>query len=334
MKGFDPEFASIEDYILRITDRIWKDRDFDAISRYYAKDAVIHTLGGPVLGSDAVIDGTKATLEAFPDRRLLAEAVIWSGDDETGYYSSHRIISPGMTNRGPSIYGPPTGKQATVRTIADCAVRANQVYEEWLVRDNMGLVMQLGMNPRAVAADLAQQHRGNRALHTWLQSELERVRASALASSVSRTGIMPNPVEDLDDFVRAVFDLMWLHPDAGLVNAIYARDCNFEGPGGRARCGQGEIIQCIHEFISAIGRRALSIDHLCALPREDGGLDVAVRWTMAGVHNLDGIYGPPTGKDVFILAVTHWRIEDSVITEEWTVFDELAVLQQILPSGR
>ena len=33
--------------------------------------------------------------------------------------------------------------------IADCAVRRNQVYEEWLVRDYKGLVLQLGLDPFA-----------------------------------------------------------------------------------------------------------------------------------------------------------------------------------------
>ena len=332
MIGFDSEFTNIEDYILRITDRIWKDRDFDAISRYYGKDTVIHTLGGPVVGSDAVIQGTKDTLTAFPDRRLLAEEVIWSGDDSSGYYSSHRIISPDMTNLGHSVFGPPTGKQATVRTIADCAVRDNQVYEEWLVRDNMGLVMQLGLEPHAVASELARDNRGNKALHAWLQAELERVRASDLdypeMDACEETGL-PDPHKDPEGFVRAVLYVLYLHPDAGMANSIYARDCEYSGPSGRRGQGGGAVLQCINGMLTALGRRSLSVDHVCALPRQGGELSVAVRWTLAGVHNLDGIYGARSGKDVLVLAVSHWRIKDSLIVAEWTVFDELAVLQQI-----
>jgi hypothetical protein len=38
-------------------------------------------------------EGTRAVLAAFPDRTLVGEAVIWSGDEEEGYLSSHRITS-------------------------------------------------------------------------------------------------------------------------------------------------------------------------------------------------------------------------------------------------
>ena len=324
MKGFDPEFADIEGYILGITDRIWKDRDIEAIRRYYAPDAVIHTLGGPVVGSEAVIQSTKDTLQAFPDRRLLGEAVIWSGDDATGYYSSHRILSPDMTNAGASPYGPPTGKQATVRTIADCVVRANQVHEEWLVRDNLGLVMQLGLDPHSVAKKLAQQNRDNQPLRTWLQAELERVRASRL-----RYESLPDPHQDAAGFAGAVLSVLYQEPDAAMANSIYARDCEFLGPSGRAGKSPAEVLQAIHPLLHALGRRQLSIDHVCALSRQEGQLDIAVRWTLAGVHLLDGIYGPATNKEALLLAATHWRLEGRLVTHEWTVFDELALMQQL-----
>ena len=130
MAGFDEEFTDIVDYILRITDRIWKEKNIGSIARYYATDSVIHTLAGPVHGSETVINNTIQTLAAFPDRLLNAENVIWSGNDQEGFYTSHRIISPDMTNLGHSEFGPPTGKRATVRTLVDCLVKDNQVYEE------------------------------------------------------------------------------------------------------------------------------------------------------------------------------------------------------------
>ena len=40
---------------------------------------------------------------------LLVDDVIWSGNREDGYYSSHRIISP-MTNEGPTLFGPEIGR--------------------------------------------------------------------------------------------------------------------------------------------------------------------------------------------------------------------------------
>ena len=90
-----------------------------------------------------MIDGTRRVLEAFPDRLLLADDVIWSGCAEKGYYSSHRIVSP-MTNDGPSAYGPPTGKRVWTLTIADCIVEGGRITREYLLRDHYSLVNNWG----------------------------------------------------------------------------------------------------------------------------------------------------------------------------------------------
>ena len=39
---------------------------------------------------------------------------------------------------------------------------------------------------------------------------------------------------------------------------------------------------------------------------------------------------PPTGKPIYILGVTHWRCIAGRIAIEMTVFDDLAVLSQVL----
>ena len=326
MQGFDEEFADIEDYILRITDRIWKEKNFAAISRYYAADAVIHTLAGPVLGSEKVIAGTKSTLAAFPDRRLIAEEVIWGGDDRAGYYSSHRIISPDMTNLGTSDFGPPTGKRATVRTIADCAVRDNQVHEEWLMRDNLGLVLQLGLEPHAVAKQLARKNRANEAWRTWLGTEIERLRAAPMPAPPRRA---PDPYQQRDEFARALIHALWRRPAPAVTESCYAPACRFHGPGGRERNGAEEMLRSIGEILAVLDERRAGIDHVCSRSRKAGELDIAARWTLTGVHKHDGLYGPATGKPLFILAASHWHIEGGKISGDWTVFDELAVLQQV-----
>jgi predicted ester cyclase len=56
---------------------------------------------------------------------------------------------------------------------------------------------------------------------------------------------------------------------------------------------------------------------------------VAVRWTLTGLHAAAGLYGPPTGRNAYILAVTHLRVLDKRIVEQWTVFDELALHRQL-----
>lgn len=95
----------------------------------------------------------------FPDRRLLAEDVIQSGDDIHGYLSSHRIIST-MTHRGDGALGPATGRRVHARTIADCVCRDNRVVHEWLVRDQGAIALQIGLQPRTLAQTWLNQRGG------------------------------------------------------------------------------------------------------------------------------------------------------------------------------
>ncbi|MEL6686729.1 MAG: ester cyclase, partial [Pseudomonadota bacterium] len=161
LPGFEDRFVDFPDYIFRITDDIWHKRDLEYIADCYAEDCIIHTQTqtGVVTPTRTVIDATAATLESFPDRRLDADNVIWSRDpDPQGdyFYSSHRLTSK-MTNLGPTEFGPATGRKVRVVTFADTKARNNDIFEEWLVRDYGGMVVQLGLDPMNVAKELALQ---------------------------------------------------------------------------------------------------------------------------------------------------------------------------------
>ena len=96
MAGFDSDYSDIVDYILRCTHRIWEGKDIGLIETHYAADIIFHTMAGPARGAAAVIANTAQTLTAFPDRALMAEAVIWSDDGDrksTRLNSSHRNTS-------------------------------------------------------------------------------------------------------------------------------------------------------------------------------------------------------------------------------------------------
>ena len=150
MRGFDAEFVDLPHYIRVITDRIWEGRRIDDIKRYYSDPCIVETpLGVSTTVSD-VIAGTQATLKMFPDRRLLAEDIIVSGDDDNGYLSSHRIISP-MTHLGDGNFGLASGKRVHARTIADCVCKDNRIIHEWLVRDHAAIAYAIGSTPKALA---------------------------------------------------------------------------------------------------------------------------------------------------------------------------------------
>ena len=155
LPGFDEEFVDLPHYIIKITDRIWHERQVETIHDYYSADCPIHTLGGDVNGAAQVIQNTYDTLASFPDRRLDGDNVIWSDDGNGHFYSSH-LISSKMTNLGASEFGPATGRKILAHTIADCLCHENRIVKEWLVRDYAGIVIQMGRDIDEAAAKLAE----------------------------------------------------------------------------------------------------------------------------------------------------------------------------------
>ena len=62
---------------------------------------------------------------------------------------------------------------------------------------------------------------------------------------------------------------------------------------------------------------------------KDGYL-VSVRWGAVGTHKGNGAYGQPSSKEVYLWGITQWEIKNNKIIKEWTGFNELAILMQIL----
>ena len=136
MKGFAPQFLDLPDYILKCTAMIWEGREISALDWHYGDDLLVRTPAGVSRGNAAGKANTMATLTEFPDRELLGEDVIWCGDEDAGFLSSHRILSSATHHGG--AFGTATGRKLTFRTIADTFCKDNRVWDEWLIRDNRG----------------------------------------------------------------------------------------------------------------------------------------------------------------------------------------------------
>ena len=74
----------------------------------------------------------------------------------------------------------------------------------------------------------------------------------------------------------------------------------------------------------------ITIDHIAIQPTDSEGIRIAVRWTAVGTHSGDYLGLPASDRPVYLLGSTHWRIENNRITREWTVFDGLGVLSQLM----
>jgi predicted ester cyclase len=325
--GFDPEYSDIVDYILRCTHRIWEQKDIGLIETHYSPDCMIHTPSGPIVGADTVVAGTLKTLAGFPDRTLIGEAVIWSEEGPGAFLSSHRISST-ATNLGVSEFGAATGAPVAFTTIADCLCVANRIVEEWLVRDNSAIALQLGFSPRAIARAQAEHDRAAAAGPApWRSAALERVRGTA-RTRFPQSAAPPDPRTDPHAFAEFYVDAVFNHRRLGLARDLYAPNARQRLPSGRRGFGHGEIIGWLAALLATFPDARMRAQHVATV-REGSAVDIALRWEIAGAHTGAALYGPPSGRDVWILGISHWRTFDGRIAEDVTLIDEIALLRQI-----
>ena len=313
----------IVDFILGITFEIWEQRGVELIHQYYGDDCVIWGLDGITRGAAEVVDATWATLRAFPDRLLLAENVIWSGSRQDGFYTSHRLLST-ATNQGATVYGPATGARIRMTNIADCVVEDGVITKEWLIRDNMVLAMQLGAEPVEAAANMA---RARTAEHrAWMDREIARLGDAAVPPAPDRP---PMPRDDPEAFAWRVLSACWTG-DRATFDTVHAPYSVLHRSQMRQYSGRDSVFEYYLSLRRAFGPVRFSVDHVAAQPFADSGVDIAVRWTVAGTHDGELLGVAPTGRPVFVMGVSHWRCIASRIAVESTVFDDLAVLSQTL----
>src|SRR5205823_1481557 len=129
--------------------KIWEEHSIGLIYTHYVHNVTIWTTSGRTVGREAVVESTLRSLAAFPNRRLYGDDVIWSGNDQAGFHTSHRFTSV-ANNTGYSWFGPPTGRLAVHSGIANCLVKENRIVEEWVATDELGLLLQLGFDVREV----------------------------------------------------------------------------------------------------------------------------------------------------------------------------------------
>lgn len=311
------------DFILGITFDIWEGRQVESIADCYAPDVEVFGLDDVTLGVPAVIAGTQATLEAFPDRRLFGDAVIWSRQAGAAY-SSHRIISP-MTHLGDTRYARATGRAVRIMNIADCIVENGRITREWLMRDHHALCIQLGIQVLPAARIMAQQ-RSDAGKH-WLVGEHRRLEA------LGKGGLPGDAGRDAGAngrFAAGVFETCWRSGDAAALELAYAPYSVLHRSPIDTRSGRDAICEHYAALRRAFRARCIAIDHFIEQPGAHGTCEVALRWTVLTEQIGEFLGLEPQGREAVILGATHWRLLEGRIIAEWTVFDGVGVLSQLI----
>ncbi len=323
MRGFEPQYTDILDYIVRITHRIWEEKEIGYIYSTYRHNSKVTDDSGLQYGRDKIVADTVHTINAFPDVRLYADEVVWAGDDEAGFHTSHRTVILGH-NTGYSKWGPPTGRKVVVWAIANCVSLENEIFEEHVIYNNSSLLLQMGFDLRKLARDFGNQAAALRPPIDPRFGEADRVLGQGTPSK------LPSPDEsDPGQVLRYAYHYLWNWRNINTVDRLYHPSLRFHGPSGREFYGRGQYKSFVLSLIAMFPDLALQVDDLYYMGNSADGYLVSVRWSAAGTHRGFGIYGPPTGRRVHLWGITQHRMIEGEIHEEWMMFNEFEVMQQI-----
>jgi hypothetical protein len=326
MRGFDSKWRDVPDFIIGITKKIWEDREIGSLPKRYADGLIVRSPASVVVDNSNVI---AATLDEFPDRALLGEDVIWCDDPEGAtetsgaYLSSHRLYCT-ATHTHSGMYGAPTGRRFAYRILADCAIRDDAVYDEWMVRDQSTIVQQMGEN-----------------IVDWTRELIAR------EGDVERCVKPMTPITDVvGPYTRNENDDEWGQSYADTLRAIMAADlnvipirydraCTLHYPGGLDAMRWAEADQFWISLHTAFPDATFSVDHV--IGRDDSLMAprAAVRWSLHGKHSGWGRFGTPMSADIYIMGISHadfgpFGNGEPTIRREHTHIDETAIWKQIL----
>lgn len=327
MRGFDPQYVDIIDYIVRITHRIWEQKDIGYIYDTYRHNSRVTDDAGLQYGRDKIVADTVHTINAFPDIRLYADEIVWAGNEDTGFFTSHRTVITG-TNTGWSRFGPPTNRRVTVWCIANCVAVENEIFEEWVIYNQSSMLRQLGFDLGEKAREL-----GDARIRSG-GSPVPAAEPSRLQGQ-GKPRHLPAPPRDFDIEVelRRAYHYAWNWRNLAALDRLYDSAVVFHGPTDRELRGLSAYKTFILSLIAMFPDVALQVDEIYWMGNETEGFLTSVRWSAMASHRGFGPYGEPTGRAVRIWGISQQRIVGGRIREEWMMFNELDLLQQIKASS-
>lgn len=325
MRGFEETYRNIIDYIVRITYKIWEDRDVEYIGDTYSDNSRVYDDYGLQLGNQKIIADTHHTTGAFSDIELIADEIVWAGDDDIGYHTSHRTIIRG-TNDGESKYGPASNKKINVLVIANCVALENEIFLEHVLYNNSSMLQQLGHKLDDIVPQLAAAPPPGwpRDADTW-----DSIR---LATSPAQPISVAQPIDtfDIDRFTRATINELWNRRNHDVLASKYADGFAFVGPTDRNFAGAQPYSAFLQSLISAFPDLDVQVDEIYWMGNENDGYLTSERWSAEGTHSGLGLYGEPTGRSVQIWGITQHHIVNGKIVAEWMLFNELDLMMQLV----
>lgn len=330
MRGFEPTYLDIVDYIVRDTSRIWDEQDVGYIYDTYAPGCRVYDDEGMKYGVERVVFETMQAINAFPDTRHYADEVIWAGDEDQGFATSHRAVNVGH-HTGPWRWGPPTGKKINLWVIANCVTRDNAIFEEWVLHNAGARLAQLGIDLVEAARTLGNQ-KTPVPLTEHQASEVERIIGGQVPTPYppDRKDSASGDTFNVDYEVRALFHNVYNRKNLAAIDKAYAQNVRWNAATNRSGYGRGEVKAMARMLMSTFPDLGLHVDEVYWMGNDIDGYAVSVRWSASGTHRGYGLYGKPSGRRVFLWGLSQLYFQHGLIVEDWMLFNEMDVMAQIL----
>ena len=341
MSDIEDQLASIDpgayapyddprDYITSWTDKIWITRGLGHLRDHYAPGVKVHTAYGETYGFDDVMRNSIQRMSAFHNRGGGHDDVVWEARGRDGFISSHRVLN-NATHNGFWTYGPPTGRQWINRGTAHCLVQGGKVVEEWVMRDEYSVLQDLGLDPFAIAGQLA-------------------TRSPVLGNAVSAAtgafdGTFPDPVRHgmsgerphrYDAECRVIQDMfarVWNGRYMDEVPKTFADTIAVQSVRLRRAMGVSHYQNELIDFLAPFPDATVEVRDFVVHHSRDIGLRVAAIWLLRGTYCGVPAYGPVNGAPVSVLGASHFEFRRGKVIREWRMFDEIAIMAQILRHG-
>ena len=326
MRGFEETYVDIIDYIIRVTDRIWEDQDVGYIYDTYRAGCRVYDDGGMKHGVERVVEGTIASINAFPDSRHYADDIIWAGDEDQGFATSHRAINVGH-HTGPWAYGPASGRKIHLWVIANCVSEENKIFEEWVLYNTCARLAQCGVDITTAARAYGNGEEFQ-PLSEREMTEVERLQGGRkpqlYPTATQRSGF------DVEHMVRALFHDTFNRRDLSAVDRAYAPNVRWHGTSNREGYGRADVRAMARSLLATFPDLGLHVDEVYWMGNDAEGYAASVRWTAVGTHRGHGLYGDPTGRRVHLWGLSQLYFDGDRIVEDWMLFNEFDVIAQLL----
>jgi len=203
--------------------------------------------------------------------------------------------------------------------IADCACKDNQVYDEWIVRDQGAMVRQIGYTPKEFAQIMIDKEGG-----------LEKAKKLFDKNDVKLSDYNPinveknSPGEKYSKILSKVFEEGYDFKD-------YNRASNIYWPGNKLGHGREDIAKLWNSLKSIFTDIKFTIEHVGYINEPNKNPRASIRWFLEGIHSKESKdYGEKTNSKLFIMGINHVELNLDEVIREWVLFDEVAIWKQIL----